>query len=161
MVDWNDNILVVLFTNQAFVIPISAWALAQLFKVVVVFFRERILDWHFMIRSGGMPSSHTALVASLATVVALRAGVGSVSFAIAAILAMIVMYDAAGVRQAVGRQAVLLNQLLHRLAEKHPSPDKEMENRVRELLGHTPYQVFTGAALGVLFAWLWIFVADL
>jgi acid phosphatase family membrane protein YuiD len=161
MGDWDSNVLLQLFTNLAFIIPICAWALAQFLKVMVVLFRERILDWHFMVRSGGMPSSHTALVASLATVIALRAGLGTISFAIAAILAMIVMYDAAGVRRAVGRQAILLNQLLHRLAEKHPSQDKEMEHRVRELIGHTPYQVFSGAALGVFFAWLWIFIADL
>jgi len=99
-----------------------------------------------------MPSSHSALVAALATAVGLREGLNSSLFAISVILAMVVMYDAAGVRRAASAQARILNQILDELFQGHPI----QEERLRELLGHTPIQVLVGAAMGVTITWLWL-----
>lgn len=101
-----------------------------------------------------MPSAHTALVCALATAVAMMLGFNSVAFAIAAILAMVVMYDAAGVRQAVGRQSKILNRIVKELREKRPRD--EVERDLREFIGHTQYQVIAGAVLGILVAWVWL-----
>ncbi len=99
-----------------------------------------------------MPSSHTALVCALATAVAITDGLDSVTFAIAVILAMVVMYDAAGVRQAVSQQSIILNRIVKELWDKRPMA--EVERDLREFIGHTPFQVIAGAALGILVAWL-------
>jgi acid phosphatase family membrane protein YuiD len=146
-----------IITNLALVIPVSAWAIAQLIKVFVVLAREGRFDWWFLVRSGGMPSAHTALVCALATAVAMMLGFNSVAFAIAAILAMVVMYDAAGVRQAVGRQSKILNRIVKELREKRPRD--EVERDLREFIGHTQYQVIAGAVLGILVAWVWLILS--
>lgn len=102
-----------------------------------------------------MPSSHTALVCSLATVVAIREGVASSSFAISVILAAVVMYDAAGVRRAAGKQARVLNQIIEN------EGDINVQEKLIELLGHTPKEVFVGAIVGVFVSILlynWIYV---
>ncbi len=123
-------------------------------KMLSGLLRERRLDLGFFVRSGGMPSAHTALVCALATAVAITQGFNSVAFAITAILAMVVMYDAAGVRQAVSRQSVILNRIVKELIDKRPRD--EVEHDLRELIGHTPFQVIAGAVLGILTAWLWL-----
>ncbi len=146
-----------IITNLALVIPVSAWAIAQLIKVFVVLARERRFDWWFLVRSGGMPSAHTALVCALATAVAMMLGFNSVAFAIAAILAMVVMYDAAGVRQAVGRQSRIINRIVKELREKRPRD--EVERDLREFIGHTQFQVIAGAILGILIAWVWLTIS--
>lgn len=104
-----------------------------------------------------MPSSHTALVCALATAVAMTQGVSSVAFAITAVLAIVVMYDAAGVRRAVSRQSVVLNRIARELREKRPRD--EMERDLREFIGHTPFQVIAGAIIGILIAWVWLIVS--
>ncbi len=104
-----------------------------------------------------MPSSHTALVCALATAVAITDGLNSIIFAVAAILAMVVMYDAAGVRQAVSQQSVILNRIVKELMEKRPR--SEVERDLREFIGHTPFQVIAGAALGIFVAWLWLTIS--
>jgi len=128
--------------------------ISQLIKLFVTLARAKRFDWWFLFRSGGMPSSHTALVCALATAVAMIQGFNSVAFAITAILAMIVMYDAAGVRQAVGRQARILNRLVKELRDKRPRD--EVERDLREFIGHTQFQVIAGAVLGILIAWVWL-----
>lgn len=145
-----------LITNKALAIPICVWAISQLLKVIIVLIRERQLDLWFLVRSGGMPSSHTALVCALATAVAMLQGFGSVAFAITAILALVVMYDAAGVRHTVGRLSVVLNRLVREIFYKRPRD--EVERDLREFVGHTPFQVIAGAALGIFIAWLWVFL---
>ena len=147
-----------LVTNYVLVIPASAWAVAQLIKVVLGLVREKRLGLRYFVASGGMPSSHTALVCSLATAVALTQGVGSVFFAITAIFALVVMYDAAGLRQAVGKQAEVLNRIARELwLRRHVG---EMERDLRELIGHTPFQVIAGAVLGIAIAWLWLSIGS-
>ena len=138
-------------------IPVSAWFISQLLKVFVILAREKRLDLWFLVKSGGMPSSHTALVCALATAVAMMLGLNSVAFAIAAILAMVVMYDAAGVRQAVGRQAKIINRIVKELREKRPRD--EVERDLREFIGHTQFQVIAGAILGILIAWVWLTIS--
>jgi acid phosphatase family membrane protein YuiD len=99
-----------------------------------------------------MPSSHTSLVCALATGVAIKEGAGSSVFLVALAFATIVMYDAAGVRRAASIQARILNQIIDELFQGHPIS----ETRLRELLGHTPLQVFAGALLGIAMAWWWL-----
>ena len=146
-----------IITNKVLVIPIAAWAIAQLIKVFITLAEEKRLDLWFLLRSGGMPSSHTALVCALATAVAITDGLNSITFAVAAILAMVVMYDAAGVRQAVSQQSIILNRIVKELMEKRPRA--EVERDLREFIGHTPFQVIAGAALGIFVAWLWLTIS--
>ncbi len=128
-----------------------AWMVAQASKVPVEWARRRRLNLGLWISAGGMPSSHAALVSAMATAVGLREGLTSTAFAISAIVALIVMYDAAGVRRAASIQARLLNQLLEEVFAGRPLS----EQRLKELIGHTPMEVFVGALLGVGIAWLW------
>ncbi len=142
-----------ILTNNALLISVTAWTIAQLFKLVVGLVREKRFDLRFFIRSGGIASAHTALVTALATSVAIMQGFDSIVFAIAAVFAVIVMYDAAGVRLSVSRQSVVLNRIVRELRERRPG---ELEPDLREFIGHTPIQVFIGAAVGISTAWIWL-----
>jgi acid phosphatase family membrane protein YuiD len=122
-----------------------AWFIAQVLKVVTLSVRERRLDFRALATMGGMPSSHSAMVCALTTVIGRLNGVSSAAFAIALIFSLVVMYDAAGVRRAAGRQATVLNRLVEDLMAQRGLA----EERLRELLGHTPVEVLAGAALGV------------
>lgn len=145
--------------NQVLIIAACAWVIAQAIKTVVILVQEKRLDWNYMISSGGMPSAHTATVCSLATSIAMTQGMGSVYFSIAVVLAIIVMYDAAGVRQSVGKHSAFLNSLIRELRFK--STPLEREEDFREFIGHTPFQVFIGALLGIGVTWLWLFLETL
>ena len=148
-----------IITNKVLVTSACSWAVAQLLKVVVTLVREKRLDLHCLLASGGMPSSHSALVGALVTSVAMLQGLNSVAFGIAAILALIVMYDAAGVRQSVGQQSVVLIRIIQEFRSRRPIA--ELERDLREFLGHTPFQVIVGAALGILIAWLWLTIPNM
>ena len=152
-------VLYEIITNKVLVISVCAWAMAQLLKVFIGLVREKRFDLHYFVASGGMPSSHTALVCALATAVAMTQGLNSVAFAIAIILAIVVMYDAAGVRQSVSKQSVVLNRIVKEFSVKRPKG--EMERDLREFIGHTPFQVIMGAILGILIAWLWLTISAL
>lgn len=143
-----------LIANKVLVISACAWAVAQLLKVFVCLVREKRLDLRYFVSSGGMPSSHSAMVSALATAVAMTQGLGSAAFGIAAILALVVMYDAAGLRQSVDKQSIILNRIVEEF--KVGSPRGKMERNLREFIGHTPFQVIAGGILGVLMAWLWL-----
>jgi acid phosphatase family membrane protein YuiD len=131
-------------------IPGIAWHIAQSLKVVVDSVRRRHLDLARLGSAGGMPSSHTAMVIALTTVVGARRGVASPEFAICAIFSAVVMYDASGVRRAVGVQARVLNRIVDDLLTYRGIK----EDRLRELIGHTPFEVYAGAILGVVVALL-------
>ena len=146
-----------IITNKALVIPICAWALAQLTKAFISLLQGKGLSLRYLVGSGGMPSSHSAFVTSLATAVALLDGLGSVAFAICVILALVVMYDAAGVRQSVARQSVVLNRIVKELRLRRPMV--ELGSELRELVGHSAFQVIAGAALGIAVAWSWLAIA--
>src|SRR5438128_9146594 len=125
-----------------------AWAVAQFSKPILHYVHSRRLNLRYFVTAGGMPSSHSAVVVALATRVGFDTGLSSVPFALAAIFAAIVMYDAAGVRRAVSLQARVLNRMLTEMIEVQ----RFNEQRLRELIGHTPYEVFVGALLGGLAA---------
>jgi hypothetical protein len=150
-------VLYEIITNKALIIPICSWAIAQLLKVLIVLIQQKQLELRYFVGSGGMPSSHSAFVSALATAVALIEGFGSVAFAISVILALVVMYDAAGVRQSVGKQSVVLNRIIRELRLRRPMI--EVERDLREFIGHTSFQVAVGSLLGIFIAWLWLTVA--
>jgi acid phosphatase family membrane protein YuiD len=135
----------ILLTNRILLAAVIAWAVAQVSKTVFELIQQRKLILSRLVSSGGMPSSHTALVTGLATATGRVMGAGSATFAIAVVLASIVMYDAAGVRRAVSIQARILNQMIDEAFQGQPFAEK----RLRELIGHTPVQVFVGALLGI------------
>ena len=125
--------------------PIVAWAIAQAAKVTLTSVRERRLNLRVLAETGGMPSSHSAIVMGLTTAVGKYAGLTSPEFAIALIFTFVVMYDAAGLRRAAGRQAEVLNRLVEDLVHMRGV----QEARLRELLGHTPMEVLVGAVIGL------------
>jgi acid phosphatase family membrane protein YuiD len=134
-----------LFDNRVLMAAFVAWVIAQVSKTVYELFRQKKLIISRLVSAGGMPSSHSALVTGLATATGRLEGIGSTAFAISVVLAGIVMYDAAGVRRAVSLQARILNQMLDEVFQGHPIA----EQRLRELIGHTPIQVLVGGLLGV------------
>ena len=146
-----------ILTNRILIIPACAWAVAQFIKGLVRVARTRRLDLSFFVASGGMPSSHSAMVSALATAVAITVGGDSVEFAVSVIVAAVVMYDAAGVRWAVSQQAFILNRIVRELRLRRPRD--EVERDLRELIGHTPFQVIIGAALGIAMAWVWLTIS--
>jgi acid phosphatase family membrane protein YuiD len=125
--------------------------MAQALKLVIELIKNRKLNISVLVTTGGMPSAHSALVTALATGVGQTLGWASPEFAVALIFAIIVMYDAAGVRQAAGKQARILNQMIDELFHEHPEFNGD---RLKELLGHTPVQVIAGSALGITISWL-------
>lgn len=122
-----------------------AWAIAQVTKVLYTSIRQRQLNLRVLAETGGMPSSHAAIVMGLTSAAGRVDGVGSGTFAIALIFSFVVMYDAQGVRRAAGRQATVLNRLVEDLVHMRGI----QEDRLRELLGHTPVEVLVGGGLGV------------
>jgi uncharacterized protein len=133
--------------NRVLWAALAAWLAAQLIKTVRTLVLTHQLNLSYLASSGGMPSSHSALVTGLATAVARVDGLGSTLFALAAILAAVVMYDAAGVRLAVSKQARILNLMLDDFFHERGFNEK----RLHELIGHTPVQVFAGALIGIVF----------
>jgi hypothetical protein len=125
--------------------PLVAWAIAQAAKVILTSARQRRLNLRVLAETGGMPSSHAAIVMGMTTAVGKYAGVSSAAFAIALIFSFVVMYDAAGLRRAAGRQAAILNRLVEDLVHMRGM----QEQKLRELLGHTPVEVVVGALLGI------------
>ncbi|CAN6560610.1 hypothetical protein ACFX13_031174 [Malus domestica] len=126
-------------------------ALAQFLKLFTTWYKERRWDSRRMLGSGGMPSSHSSTVTALVVAIGLQEGTGGSAFAIAVVLACVVMYDATGVRLHAGRQAELLNQIVCELPPEHPVSSVRP---LRDSLGHTPLQVLAGAVLGCIVAYL-------
>ncbi|MFH7029756.1 MAG: divergent PAP2 family protein [Heteroscytonema crispum UTEX LB 1556] len=137
--------------NRVLLVALVACLIAQALKLVVELVKNRKLNVSVLVTTGGMPSAHSALVTALAAGVGQTGGWASPEFAIAVVFAIIVMYDAAGVRQAAGKQARILNQMIDELFREHPEFN---EDRLKELLGHTPVQVIVGSALGITISWL-------
>jgi len=131
--------------NEVIIIPACAWLIAQLLKVFLSWVYDKKADWSLIVAMGGMPSAHTTLVCALVTMVGFVEGVETTTFAIALFLAAIVIYDAAGVRQTVSSQSVVINRILDELLKGNPT----FEHRLRELIGHTKIEVLAGVILGV------------
>lgn len=147
-----------LISNKTLMAACIAWLLAQLIKTAIDLVLYGSFNPERMVGSGGMPSSHSSTVCALATTSVLQYGVASFQFSVTFILAMVVMYDAAGVRRETGKQAVVLNRLLR--DTPLPWKDDILDQNLKELVGHTPLQVSAGAVLGVavaLFMWFVIY----
>ena len=131
--------------NRVLIVALIACLLAQFLKLLFELIRHRKINVRVLVETGGMPSSHSALVTALACGIGQTIGWASPAFAATTVFAVIVMYDAAGVRQAAGKQAKILNQIIDELFREKPEFN---EDRLKELLGHTPVQVIVGSMLG-------------
>lgn len=130
-------------------IPVITWFVVQCTKMCIELIKNKKINLRRIVGSGGMPSSHSAFVCSLATTIGITEGVSSPLFAMAVALSAIVMYDAAGVRRAAGRQAKILNQIIESEGE-----NINVHEKLIELLGHTPLEVYVGALVGIVMAFL-------
>jgi acid phosphatase family membrane protein YuiD len=144
------EIFIEITRNKIFMTTILAWLIAQTIKVTIGVIREKRFDFRWFIGTGGMPSSHAAGASCLATAIGLEYGFNSVLFALAALFAVVVMFDAQGVRRSTGKQARILNKVMEDIYWK----GRIHESRLRELIGHTPIEVIVGFLLGVLIALL-------
>jgi uncharacterized protein len=137
--------------NHVLLVALIACFTAQGLKAIIELIRHRKLNLRVLVETGGMPSAHSALVTALACGTGQTLGWASPMFAATSVFSIIVMYDAAGVRQAAGKQAKVLNQIIDELFQEKP---EIREDRLKELLGHTPFQVIAGSLLGVMISYL-------
>jgi hypothetical protein len=134
--------------NKIFMTTLSAWVIAQTVKVTIGVVRQRKFDFRWFVGTGGMPSSHAAGAACLATAVGMEYGFNSAYFAMAAVFAIVVMFDAQGVRMSTGKQAQILNRIMDDIYWQ----GRIKEGRLRELVGHTPIEVIVGFLIGIIIA---------
>lgn len=137
-----------LFQNRVLWTTLLGWGVAQSIKVAVAVWQKKRFDVRWFLGTGGMPSAHSAGVSALAMAVGFQVGFHTAAFAVALIFAGVTMFDAQGVRRAAGRQAVVLNQMIDELYVR----GQVSQERLMELLGHTPVEVFVGSALGCVIA---------
>ncbi|MGX6591259.1 divergent PAP2 family protein [Cetobacterium ceti] len=140
----------IIFGNRILDVVFIAWFIAQFYKVITSIFIDKKLNIKRLWETGGMPSSHSSTVSSLTTSIGFGYGFQSPIFAMSLVFSLIVMYDAAGIRRAAGKHAGLINTLLDKFATK--IGEKIHDEKLKELLGHTPFEVLIGAALGILVA---------
>jgi hypothetical protein len=141
-----NDFLTALLSNKCLVAAATAWSLAQIIKLPLEYLLHHEWNWHLLISAGGMPSSHSALVTGAAASIGMTQGFDSPIFALAIVVAMVVIYDATGVRRHAGDQARVLNLMIDELFTGHPLAEKEL----KEVLGHTPREVVAGIALGII-----------
>ena len=132
--------------NKYIYVPVLLWFAIQLFKLLYDLVKTRKFNFKRILGAGGMPSSHSAVVTSLATLVGKYEGVNTAIFAVSFVMAFVVMYDACGVRRAAGKQAALLNKLV----ETPGLTGIQVSEKLVEVLGHTPIQVIVGALIGLI-----------
>jgi acid phosphatase family membrane protein YuiD len=142
------NVFGTIFSSRIFWACFVAWFVASLIKMMLFYFSQKRFDFRLLVGTGGMPSSHSAFVASLATVMGIETSWDSPLFMLALGFAIVTMNDAQGVRRASGHQAAILNRIADDMYQKKPFRPE----RVKELLGHTPIQVMTGAVIGIVIA---------
>lgn len=148
------NFLMELVSNRILIIAGLGWFIAGVLKVFVELYVHKQLNWKRVFGAGGMPSSHSSTVLALSIAIAHEKGLGSCEFAMACIIAIIVIHDAVGVRQETGKQAKLLNAMVF---ETHVfDEDLDIEKRLKEYIGHTPSQVLMGAIVGTIVAIVFI-----
>lgn len=143
-------------TNPFLLTGLSSWFAAQLLKTIIHVFIYKKLDWGRLIGDGGMPSGHSATVTSMAVIIGLVCGTGSVEFAISAILAVIVCHDATGVRRETEKQAQLITELVEAFTEL--TQEEFSEVKLKKFVGHTPIQVTAGILVGAVNAVLMYFL---
>ncbi|HEU4745548.1 MAG TPA: divergent PAP2 family protein [Anaerolineales bacterium] len=134
-----------LFQNKVLIAGLIAWALAQVIKIPLDYLRTRRWNWSLLLTTGGMPSSHSALMTATTLAIGLYHGLDSPVFALGVVITMIVTYDAAGVRQQAGIHAQRINVIMAELLKGHPINERDL----REVLGHTPLEVVGGILLGL------------
>jgi len=143
-----QNFIQQLSENHILWVTIIAWVLAQSIKVVIGVVRQKKFDFRWFVGPGGIPSSHASGACALATSIGLKYGFDTVSFALAVAFAIVVMFDAQNVRRAAGKQAQILNKMMEDIYWK----GRIKEAQLRELLGHTPVEVFLGMIFGIFVA---------
>ena len=141
-------------TNYLLTVVFGSWFAAQVIKTLINLHQTKSFSFERLFGAGGMPSAHSALVCSTVIAMAKKAGVSSPLFALSIILAAIVMYDAMGVRRSAGEQAKVLNQLMSNWMEDEADDALPNSKKLKELVGHTPFEVLSGALLGILIAML-------
>jgi len=142
------DIFASMLRNHVLIVTLLAWAIAQTIKVALGVLRTKRFDFRWFIGTGGMPSAHAAGSSALAVVIGIEYGFDTVLFALAAVFAMVTMFDAQGVRRSTGKQAAILNKVLDDIYWQ----GKIEEDRLKELIGHTPIEVFMGSIIGILLA---------
>ncbi len=140
------DIFLKFITNKYIYVPVLLWFSIQCFKVIYDLVTTKKFNFKRIIGAGGMPSSHTAIVVSLTTLIGKDVGVETPLFALSLIVSLVVMYDAAGVRRAAGKQATLLNKIV----QTPGLTGLEVQEKLVEVLGHTPLQVVVGAIIGII-----------
>jgi acid phosphatase family membrane protein YuiD len=147
--------LLAVFQNKALLAGLIAWVVAQILKIPLEYVRSRRWNWALLLTTGGMPSSHSALMTATTLAIGLYDGFDSPIFALGVVITMIVTYDAAGVRQQAGIHAQRINVIVAELFKGHPINERDL----REVLGHTPLEVIGGILLGIAVAvaqwWVW------
>ncbi|MBU4361160.1 divergent PAP2 family protein, partial [bacterium] len=148
MIKINIADLSLIFRNKIIIIAFITWVLNQSLKLMVFYITEKKWDMRRFVGAGGMPSTHSALSICVATTIGLKEGWDSPLFAFAIVIAFIIMADAAGVRRETGEQAKVLNKIILEFFEERKIRDKNL----KELVGHTPFEVIVGAFIGIVMA---------
>ncbi len=138
--------LLQVFSNHVLISALIAWGLAQILKIPIHYLQTGKRDWSLLFRAGGMPSSHSALVSAIAHGIGLSEGFSSPLFALTVAFAMIVIYDATGIRRQAGRHATIINAMVNDFLQGHPEHGSE---KLREVLGHSPAEAIVGLIMGV------------
>jgi len=137
-----------LFSNPVLIAGLTAWGLAQIVKVPLNYRVTRTWDWVLLLRVGGMPSSHSALIAGITHAIGLFVGFDTPLFALALAIAIVVIYDATGIRRQAGLHAEIINAMIRDLTRGHPLKEEQL----KEVLGHTPLEALAGTLLGIVTA---------
>jgi len=145
-----NNSVFAIFQNKVFIATFLGWVVAQSIKIVINSVREKRFNFRWVIGTGGMPSAHSSGVMALATAVGLQEGFDSTIFVAALLFAIVIAFDAQGVRRSTGQQAEILNKIMDDIYWRR----KIQEDRLKELIGHTPFEVFVGSIIGIIIATL-------
>ena len=145
-----DNSVFSIFQNKVFLATLIAWVSAQTIKIAINSIKEKRFNFRWLASTGGMPSAHSAGVMSLATAVGIQEGFYSTVFIATLIFALVIAFDAQGVRRATGQQAEILNKIMEDIYWRR----KIQEDRLKELIGHTPFEVLVGSVIGIVIATL-------
>ncbi|MDP3787412.1 MAG: divergent PAP2 family protein [Candidatus Omnitrophota bacterium] len=145
-----DNSVFSILQNKVFLATLIAWVAAQTIKILINSAKEKRFNFRWLVSTGGMPSAHSAGVMSLATAVGIQEGFDSTVFIATLMFALVIAFDAQGVRRATGQQAEILNKILEDIYWRR----KIQEDRLKELIGHTPFEVLVGSVIGIVIATL-------
>jgi len=143
-----NNSVFLVFQNKVFWATLLGWVTAQTIKIVINSVKERKFNFRWLFSTGGMPSAHSSGVMALATAVGLQQGFDSAIFIVTFVIAVVIAFDAQGVRRSTGQQAEILNKIMDDIYWRR----KIQESRLKELIGHTPFEVFVGSLIGIIIA---------